>query len=365
MYILGDIIKEIETIYPKYLAEAWDNVGLLIGSHTQKVNKMLIALDINEEVVEEAITHKVDCIFTHHPFIFKPLKNLNFDDPINKLIKTLIINNISVYTAHTNLDIADGGINDILCSLLDINQVGLLEITSSKKYCKLIVYVPDEFYSQVRNAMISSNPCLIGNYKGCTFTSKGEGTFIPLDNSNPYLGKVGSLEVAKERKVECVIDKDDLSDIMQQVRKVHPYEEIAFDLIEIENIKKQSGIGRYGTIEKIVVGQYIEKIKKKLSLPYVKLIGDPNKEIEKVSVCSGSGSSYIRQAARVSDLYITGDIKYHDAQEALSLGLTVIDVGHYFSENIALPYVVKHIKTRLSDLDIICSKVDGNVFKIR
>ncbi len=364
MYILGDIIKEIETLYPQDLAETWDNVGLLIGSQFQKVNKMLCVLDINEEVVQEAITQKVDCIFTHHPFIFKPLKNLNFDDPTNKLIKTLIMNNISVYTAHTNLDIARDGINDILCSLLEINIAGILEITNNKKLCKFIVYVPEEYYDHVRRVIINYNPCLIGDYKGCTFTSLGEGTFIPLNQSKPYIGEIGSLEVVGERKIECVIEKDNLSDIMQQIKRVHPYEEIAFDLIEIENISKQSGIGRYGTIPKTTVCEYIEKVKEKLSIPYVKLIGESNKVVEKVSVCSGSGSNYIKQAAHVSDLYITGDIKYHDAQEALNIGLTVLDVGHYSSENAALPYVVKHIKNRLSNIEIICSKVDGNVFKI-
>lgn len=364
MYILRDVIKEIEALYPKDLAESWDNVGLLIGTESQKVSKMLCALDVNDEVVQEAIMHNADCIFTHHPFIFKPLKNLNFDHPSNKLIRTLILNNISVYAAHTNLDIAQGGINDILCSLLDITQTGILDVTNDKKLCKFIIYVPEEFYEKVRQVIINYNPCLIGNYKGCTFTTEGEGTFIPLENSNPYLGEVGFLEKAKERKIECVIDKDDLSNIMGEIKKIHPYEEIAFDVFELENMNKQYGIGRYGSIVKTTVQQYIEKIKDKLNLPYVKLTGDPDKIIEKVSICSGSGSSYIRQAARVSDLYITGDMKYHDAQEALSLGLTVLDIGHYFSENAALPYVAKQLKTRLYDLDIICSKVDGNVFKI-
>ncbi|MDF2594570.1 MAG: NGG1p interacting factor 3 protein [Clostridia bacterium] len=366
MYLLNDIIKTLESIAPPELAEKWDNVGLMIGSRNQPIKKVLCALDINEEVIEEAIQNNVECIITHHPLFFKPIHQIDFETPKGRLIKRLICSHISVYAMHTNYDSVHGGINDILCHEIGIGNTKVLHPTYTESRYKIAVYVPEGSWESVRQALIECGVCSIGNYKGCTFMTQGEGTFIPLEGSNPYLGETGRLEYVKERKIECIVNEKDIESALEAIRQVHPYEEPAFDIYRLENLSQVSGFGRYGDLQQeLSIEAFIIKLKKIFGLSYVRVTPFKDKTVKRIAVCSGSGAEFIKRASHVAEVYVTGDLKFHEAQEACALGLTVIDIGHYASEHIAMKFLAGEMNNRLKDLEIRYSLVDGEAIRIQ
>lgn len=367
MPILSEVIEVLEQFAPRDLAEEWDNVGLLLGSRTQQVSKVLCALDLNEEVVEEAISLQVNCIITHHPFLFKPLKQIDLDSTSGKMIAQLIKANIAVYAMHTNYDIAEGGLNDYLSTGLGLKEIKLLQPTKEEKMCKCQVYVPLTHLEAVREVIISNNHCQIGAYRGCTFTASGEGTFMPLETANPYIGKAGNLEKVEECVISFMTESSQVKPVMSAIQQVHPYEEIAYDVFELENMTKQYGIGRIGVLpETLTLEVLISKVKQFFSIPYVRVTKVKNvPAISRVAICSGSGAEYIGIAAKKADVYITGDLKFHEAQMAYDLGIPVIDVGHYASENKALIPIGQCIMNQFEACDVIYSKVDGERLLIK
>lgn len=364
MYCVKDLIRHLESLAPSALAEKWDNVGLMVGSKKACIHKVLCALDITEEVIQEAIKENVDCIVTHHPFLFAPLKQIDYDTAKGRMLRLVIKENITVYSMHTNLDIAQGGINDVLARLFELQDIKPLQITEEIKLCKLAIYVPISHVNVVRNTLMAYNACKIGNYKGCTFSLEGEGTFVPLEGSEPYIGEEDCLEKVAEKKVECLVRLEQVEELMRRVKAVHPYEEIAYDVYELENIKDYEGLGRYGTVEPIALKDLALKIKSLLQASYVRIVGDEEALIESVALCSGSGSDYIKTASKVAQVFVTGDVKFHEAQAALEQGLFLIDVGHYASENIMMPYLKQYIEESLPGLEVQCSKINGEMFQI-
>lgn len=362
MPTLNAVIEALEAWAVPSLAEAWDNVGLLIGSKNATVSKVLCALDINKEVVQEAIDNKVECIITHHPFIFKPINRINLDNYEGEIIQTLIKNDIAVYAMHTNFDSCEGGTSDIVSELLGIENRKVLKVTRVEEFCKFAVYVPEDSYECVREAIIAVDHEHIGNYKGCTFTTIGEGTFLPLEGSNPYIGQQNKLEKVNERKIECLIGMNNVTSLMETIRKVHPYEEIAYDVYPLKNLKKCRGLGCYGLVSKTTAKEFISHVKQVFKAPYVRVVGNMDRTIERVAVCTGSGGSFLKEAAENADIYITGDLGFHDGQEAISRGLTVIDVGHYASENITIPYIKDYLEKQNLGIQVICSDVNAEVF---
>ncbi len=365
--LLKDIMHVLEQFAPTYLAESWDNVGLMIGSKNQEVRKVLCALDLNEAVVEEAVLSKVDCIITHHPFLFKALKKIDLDSIQGRMIARLIEHKIAVYSMHTNYDIAWGGLNDELAQGLGLEDIKLLETTYEEQLYKCIIYVPVTHYHEVREAIVQNMTTQIGDYSGCTFTTgEGEGTFIPLEGSKPYIGQHGFLEKVKECQVSFMGTNAEIQYILQSVKKVHPYEEIAVDVFELKNMKKQYGIGRYGRLKEAVsLEDWIKQVKAYFKIEHLRITDPNSKMIQKVAICSGAGSEFIGRAAGVADVYITGDLKFHEGQMAKSLGLVVVDVGHYASEHIALAPIGKWIKQHFEACEVLYSSVNGETLWIK
>ncbi len=363
---LKEITNVLETLAPCYLAESWDNVGLMIGSYEAEVSKVLCALDVNEAVVDEAIEEGAKCIVSHHPFFFAPFKSLNLDSSKGRMIKKLIQNDIAVYSMHTNYDIAKGGLNDYLCELLQLENTEILEVTGSHTFCKVIVYVPTTHLEVVRQEIIQSNRCRIDDYKGCTFSSVGEGTFIPLEGSNPFIGTQGSLEKVVENKIEFIAYRDDVNSLINKIKAVHPYEVMAYDVYELVHFNEPYGVGRVGNCKiPISFEDFIIQIKKVFNIPYVRITEEYNKPIQSVAICSGSGSDYIKTAAKRADIYITGDMQFHKGQMAKEMGIPVIDIGHYASENIAMQHISHYLKEKLKTLDVVCSMVNGETLQVK
>ncbi|WP_018247773.1 Nif3-like dinuclear metal center hexameric protein [Orenia marismortui] len=367
---LQQVTNLINKLAPKNLAYEWDNIGLQIGDYNQEVDKVLVTLDVNQQVLEEAIEKDVDLIVAHHPVIFKGISNLRFNTPLGKLIQKAIKNNISIYVAHTNYDIAEGGLNDILAKKLQLTNTDILQVTKSESLKKLVVFVPVNAINQVKEAMGKAGADWIGNYSNCFFEQEGVGSFKPLADSNPYLGSKGEINQVEEYRLETIVPSKILHKVINKMLKAHPYEEVAYDIYPLDNQGQKSGIGRIGYLkEAIVLEEYIKLVKEKLELENLKLVGDIHSQIHKVAICSGSGADFIKTASfKGADLLVTGDIKYHDAQLAEEKGISLIDVGHYGTEKIMkdamVEYLLEKIKKNNLKVGVLRSEINTNPFQI-
>lgn len=362
----SDVINALEKFAPVEDAESWDNPGFLVGDRNHEIHKVLVALDVTGAVIDEAIDVGADMIVTHHPVLFGSVKKVTTDTPLGTKIVRLIKNNIDHYAAHTNLDAAIGGTNDVFADLAGLTEVKVLDVTNKEKLYKYAVYVPEDSADNVRDAIVSAGGGKIGdNYSGCTFTASGKGRFTPLDGANPAVGSINKEETVDEVKIETVVPASALSRVINAVIKVHPYEEPAYDIIPLEQTGRQNGIGRVGVLtEETTLGEYALKIKKALGLDAIRVVGDLDKKITKVGICTGSAVEYMKKVkAAGAQVFITSDMRYHESQKALDLGLALIDATHFASENIIVPTLCNMIKEACPSIKVVASKVDGQVFK--
>ncbi|HLR66474.1 Nif3-like dinuclear metal center hexameric protein [Virgibacillus alimentarius] len=364
--INSEIFKVMEEWAPKDFAYDWDNVGLQMGSFNKSVKKIMITLDVLESVADEAIEKEVDLIIAHHPLLFKPVKRLNTDQSKGRTIQKLLQHHISVYASHTNLDIATGGINDILCDYLGIQNRKILIKTHSEKLFKVIVYVPNTHIENVREALSNAGAGHIGDYSHCTFQSEGQGTFKPLEGTNPHIGIQNKLEYVNEHKIETIVQERKLNDVLDAAIQAHPYEEVAYDVYPVNNEGQAYGIGRIGSLNKEMTLQSLaEKVKKDFNIPHVRVTGDLTKKINKAAILGGSGEKYIYQAKQMgADVYITGDMTFHNAQDAWEMGLSVIDAGHYI-EKVMKQATKQYLDQKLpnENLEIIVSETKTEPFQ--
>ncbi len=349
----SEIYKIIEEAAPVNRAEKWDNIGLQIGDPKAQVKRILVSLDITDEVVDEAVDGNIDLIVAHHPFIFKPIKHIRYDSPIGGMIKKLLKNDVMIYAAHTNLDKADLGINHYLASLFDLKDVKILSLEGNEQLYKLVVFVPEEYIEKARKAIGNAGAGWIGNYSHCTFSAPGEGTFMPLEGTQPFLGEVGKLENAAEYRLETIVPSNKLKSVLAAMLDSHPYEEVAYDIYPLANKGAGYGLGRVGTLpETVTLEAFAAKVKSVLDTDQVGVVGDIQQPISKVAVCGGAGASLVNNALEHNaDVLVTGDIKYHEAQDALAKKLAVIDAGHYATERVIVPVIARLLQEKITNID--------------
>jgi len=363
------IISLFEQWAPKYLAVEEDPVGLQIGTLNKTITKVLVTLDVNLDTVEEAIVNGCELIIAHHPPIFRGLKNMRTDLPQGMLIEKLIKHDIAVYAAHTNLDIATGGVNDLLAAALRLENINILEPTSSEQLMKLAVFTPKQSTELVRTALAIAGAGEIGDYTDCSFTSEGEGRFKPSDLANPFIGQANELSIVDEDKVEVVFPVSAKSKILKALLNKHPYEEPAYDLFLLESEVNEKGLGRIGTLpEKETLSDYAQVVKKQLNVPFVRVVGDLTKEVQKVAVLGGDGNKYIQTAKKAgADVFITGDLYFHVAQDAEAIGLSVIDPGHHVEQIMKIgvaEYMTEVCNQNKLAVEFIPSKISTEPFQL-
>lgn len=361
-----EVIQLFEQFSPKAFAMEGDKIGLQIGALNQPVENVLIALDVTEEVVEEAIAKNVQLIIAHHPPIFRPLKKIATDTPAGRMIARLIKHDIAVYAAHTNLDVAKGGVNDLLAEALGLKDPQVLVPTYEDQLKKLVVFVPEENAEQIRKALGNAGAGAIGDYSHCSFTASGKGRFLPGESTNPHIGEQGKLEAVNEVRVETVFPQSIEKKVIQAMIKAHPYEEVAYDVYRLENSGEQLGLGRIGKVEETTLGDYANFVKEALGVNKVRVVGDLNAKVKKAAVLGGDGNKYFTQAKfRGADVYITGDIYYHTAHDALMDGLNMIDPGHNVEK--IMKKGTASVMERLSkekryDVQFLASEIDTDPF---
>ncbi|AGX05546.1 hypothetical protein B14911_05626 [Bacillus sp. NRRL B-14911] len=361
------IISLFEEFSPKNLAMEGDKIGLQIGGLNNKVQNVMIALDVLEEVVDEAIEKNVQLIIAHHPPIFRPLQKINTDTAAGRIIEKLIKHDISVYAAHTNLDVAEGGVNDLLAEALGLENTEVLVPTHETSLKKLAVFVPLEAAEALREALGRAGAGAIGDYSFCAFSSEGTGQFMPGDSANPYIGTRGRLEKVKEVKVETIFPDHLEKKVISAMIKAHPYEEPAYDIYHLDNKGQSLGLGRVGTVPETTLEEFAGKIKEAFGLDRVRVVGDLNSPVRKVAVLGGDGNKYFTQAKfKGADVYVTGDMYYHTAHDAMMMGLNIIDPGHNVEK--VMKKGVAHILEKMArekgyDVNFISSEVHTDPFK--
>ncbi|MDF2626655.1 MAG: hypothetical protein K0R39_486 [Symbiobacteriaceae bacterium] len=347
---IGKIAGYIEELAPLAWAESWDNVGLQVGDPARPASRILVALELTGGVVEEAIAARADLIVVHHPAIFKPWKAIRFDTPGGQRVERLVKAGIGLYAAHTNLDQALGGTNDTLAALAGLSHHEVLMPLGEEKYVKLVVFVPKGHEDAVRAALARAGAGHIGNYSHCTFQTPGTGTFLPLDGTRPFIGQQGRLEYAEELRLETIIPESGVRKAVQAMIGAHPYEEVAYDLYPLANPGRSRGHGRIGRLAApVTLEELVGRLKHALGIPHLRVVGDLGRQVQQIAVGAGSGGMLIPVAAgRGADVLITGDVDYHDAQDAADAGLAVIDVGHYNSEVIVVPPLARYLREKLA-----------------
>lgn len=359
-----DIFSLMEKWAPKHLAYDWDNVGLQIGSAQTETKKVMITLDVVDAVVDEAIEKGVNLIVAHHPLLFKPLKTIDFQSFKGNVIQKLIKHDITVYAAHTNLDIAHGGVNDLLSDALQLQNKSHLIKTSATSLYKLVVYVPDTHVEKVRQALGDNGYGHIGDYSHCSFNTDGTGTFKPLEGTDPFIGEQDSIAYVNETKIETVVKEADLQKALQVVKAHHPYEEVAYDIYKLVQEDETFGLGVVGMLqENMTLKELCHKVKQTFHLEKVRLTGSQEHLVKKVAIVGGSGEKFIEQAKhKGADVLITGDVTFHQAQDAEEMGIAVIDAGHYIEE-IMKEATQNYINQLCNEVECITSEIDTNPFR--
>lgn len=330
--LLKTIITEIEKFAPLAYQESYDNCGLLTGYKDQEVTGALLCLDCTEAIIEEAIQKKCNLIVAHHPIIFSGLKKLNGSNYVERTVIKAIQNNIAIYACHTNLDNVKLGVNKKIADKLDLINT---QILSPKKSLlkKLVTFVPSTHIENVRENLFSAGAGNIGNYDKCSFALEGTGSFRGNENSNPFIGEKGKLILEKETRLELIFEATNESQIISALKQNHPYEEVAFDIYQLENTYQNIGSGMVGELANAIPEiEFLELLKSTFEVKFIKHTPLLNKSIKKVSLCGGSGSFLLKNAINSkSDIYISSDFKYHEFFDAENK-ILVADIGHYESE---------------------------------
>src|SRR4030042_105515 len=363
---IKDIAAAIEKIAPIKLAQDWDNVGLLIGDPQSNVKNILLTIDITKDVLSEAIKQKAELIIAYHPVIWDSLRKITTDGP-GSIVYELIRNGIAVYSMHTALDSVVGGVNDGLAEIIgicDAKPIGdYVDYPLSENY-KLIVFIPIDSIDKVSDAIFAAGAGWIGNYSNCSFRAEGTGTFLPLKGAKPAVGKRGRLEKVPEIKFETIVPEEKLETVIAAMKKAHLYETPAFDVFKLHNKPDKFGLGRIGKLAKpLSIKQIIGIIKSVTGAKAIGLIGNEKRLVKTAAVCAGSCGKIINSviAANV-DLYVTGELKHHQALAAQEAGLTCICLSHSVSERFILDKFAEQLQKKLKQVTIKISKKDADPF---
>ena len=336
---IQDILSVLEKQAPPVLAADWDRVGLQLGSPRQPVTRLAVALEATLPVLQAAEQAQVQALLTHHPLLFQPLTALDPDHPLHQPLVFALRHHIAVAAAHTNLDAAADGLNDYLARRLGLEGSEPLAPTYTEPWVKLTVFVPVGYEDRVRPALCQAGGGRLGNYSCCTFQVRGQGTYRPLAGAHPWQGDPGVLNRAEEVRLEIILPQSLAPEAVAQLQAVHPYEEVAYDLYPLANPGRVFGFGRIGTWPTPRPwADLVQELKRLFGTDRLRLIGQPAAMIQRVAVCGGSGGDLIPAAwKKGAELYLTGDVRYHQAVPWATSPLAIVDLGHFATEAIFIP----------------------------
>ncbi|MEP6583340.1 MAG: Nif3-like dinuclear metal center hexameric protein [Ginsengibacter sp.] len=354
-----DIIKCLETLASLHLQEDYDNAGLLIGDNKNECTGIIIALDVTEKVVQEAVEKKCNLVIAHHPIIFRGLKKLNGSNYVERTVISAIKNNIAVYAIHTNLDNVIYGVNKRIAEKLQLQNLQVL-LPKEKILKKLVTFSPNDNASKVRDALFTVGGRL-GKYSECSFNVQGIGTFKAGEGAEPYVGEIGKRYEENETRIEVIFPAGSQEEIVQALKAVHPYEEVAYDIFQLDNATNDFGSGLTGELkEALSEDELLSELKRTFNLQVIRHSPYLNKRVSKVAICGGAGSFLIPLAkASGSQVFITSDIKYHEFFEADSK-ILIADIGHYESEQFTIDLLADILKEKFPNFAVLKTETNTN-----
>ncbi|MDT7576411.1 MAG: hypothetical protein QOH17_2744 [Pseudonocardiales bacterium] len=336
---VGDAIAALQRAYPPELAAEWDAVGLVCGDPAEPLRSVLVAVDPVPETVEEAVGEEAQLLVTHHPLLLRGVHGVGADTPKGALVHRLIRAGAALFTAHTNADAADPGVSDALAAAIGLTVTGPLEGAPEAPLDKIITFVPTgPDLGAVHRALADAGAGNIGDYSHCSFATAGTGQFMPLDGAHPAIGQVGRLERVAETRLEMVLPRGRRAAVVAALRAAHPYEEPAFDLLELAPVPSSRGLGRIGTLPgPEPLSAFTARVAAALPVTAwgFRAAGDPDRTVERVAVCGGAGDSALDAALAAGvDAYVTADLRHHPAAEHLlrAGAPALVDVAHWASE---------------------------------
>lgn len=360
------LVAAIERLAAPSLAESWDNVGLLAGSRDDPINgPALLTIDLTASVMDEAERIGAGAIIAYHPVIFSPIKRLTGDDAKQRLVLRAIRAGMPIYSPHTAIDAAPGGLNDWLAEGLGSGDCRALEAhADSVARVKIVTFVPREHLEQVRNALASTGAGRIGKYEICSFAAPGTGTFLGGEGSNPAIGSAGELESVDELRLEMICPKSSTALAIETLRSLHPYEEPAIDVYELAPLPfRRAGSGRRVTLDQpVMFSALLDRVKAHLGVERVKFAvpwSEPDRPVRSAGVCAGAGQSLLGAAAQQDcDVFLTGEMRHHEILSALERGIAVVLAGHTNTERGYLPRFAKRLAEAEPGINFVVSEAD-------
>ena len=331
-----EIVTYLEKLTPLNIQESWDNSGIQIKAHNEEISSITLTLDISLKCVSFAEKNGSNLIISHHPLFFSNFKNISIDDYTGKILSKCFNSKINIVSLHTNIDASKNGLADYVANKLNLKNVTVLSKKSIKQY-KIVTFIPEEHIDAIIKILEKEDISIIDNYKACSFYTNGVGTFYPLDKANPSFGNKNRLNKIDEFRIEIIADEMNINYTLKLLKDIHPYESPAIDIYEIKSIfDKDIGFGRIGNIEKeMELNEFLNFLKKSLNIKHLRYVkNNKNNKVKKVGICPGSGMSLINDVNKKNvDVFITGDVKYHDAFKVKEeMDFHLIDIGHFESE---------------------------------
>jgi len=332
MTTIKQIVSYIEQHFPPQVQESYDNSGIITGNLNDKLKGVLITIDIDEEVVQEAIEKNCNLIIAHHPIIFRPLKSLTGKNYIERTVIKAIKNDIAIYAAHTSVDNSYNGLNRIICDKLEVKNTRIIDPKLELLH-KLVVFVPTSHEENIKEAIFKAGAGKIGDYDACSFSTSGTGSFRASENTNPFVGEKNKQHFEEEVRLETIFPSFLTNKIINDLIKAHPYEKPAYDIYPLINKHEKFGSGLIGELENETDEiDFIKEIKQKLEIKCLKHSEILNKKIKRIAVCTGAGSFLMYQAmAQQADVFIAAEFKYNQFLDAKN-NILIVDAGHYETE---------------------------------
>jgi dinuclear metal center YbgI/SA1388 family protein len=344
---IKEILSCLEEMSPLAYAEDFDNVGLLVGDINTEATGVLVCHDALENVIEEAINKKCNLIVCFHPILFSGIKKITGKNYVERSIIKAIKNDIAIYAVHTALDNHQDGVNKIFCDALGLTNAKIL-VPKQNFIQKLVTYTIPENADTIRTAMLQAGAGTIGNYDNCSFNSEGFSTYQGNENSNPVVGNKGELTKTTEIKIEVVFEKHLQNKILKALFSNHAYEEVAYEIYDLQNSHQNIGLGMVGELEtEMNEKEFLELVKNKMQCGGIRHSPFLGKSIKKVAVLGGSGSFAIKNAISAgADAFLTADLKYHQFYEAENQ-LLLADIGHFESERYTKNYIFDYLTKKI------------------
>ncbi|MGV1012640.1 MAG: Nif3-like dinuclear metal center hexameric protein [Flavobacterium sp.] len=360
---IKEIITVLEEMAPLAYAEDFDNVGLLVGNQDDEATGVLVCHDALENVIEEAIAKNCNLVVCFHPILFTGIKKITGKNYVERSVVKAIKNDIAIYAVHTALDNHKNGVNKIFCNALGLINTKIL-VPKPNFIQKLVTYTIPENVEQVRNALFDAGAGKIGNYDDCSFTSQGIGTYMGNENSNPEIGERFEFVEAQEIKIEVTFEKHLQNKILKALFKNHVYEEVAYEIYDLQNTHQNIGLGMVGELEKPLSEiEFLQLVKTKMQCGGIRHSSLLGKSIKKVAVLGGSGSFAIKNAIQAgADVFLTADLKYHNFYESENQ-IVLADIGHFESERYTKNYIVDYLKEKITNFAFVLSEENTNPVK--